>query len=91
MAKMKNLNVIEEEILKFLRKSFSLPRSEIKPELEKFLNIIKQYEKDRYATRAFSYLDIVSWVESKLYSKPMNQVIREKYLASNRRIAYGTL
>ena len=91
MAKMKNLNVIEEEILKFLRKSFSLPRTEIKPELEKFLNIIKQYEKDRYATRAFSYLDIVSWVESKLYSKPMNQVIREKYLASNRRIAYGTL
>ncbi|MFT3981476.1 MAG: hypothetical protein QM687_13455 [Ferruginibacter sp.] len=91
MAKMKNLTVIEEEVFKFLRKSFSVSRSELKTELEKFLANIKKYEKDRYATRAFSYLDLVSWVESKLYNKTMSQIIREKYLASNRRITYGTL
>lgn len=91
MAKMQNLTVIEEEVFKFLRKSFSVHRARLKPELENFLQSIKQYEKNRFETRAFAYLDLVSWVESKLYDKPMGVIIREKYLASNRRIAYGTL
>lgn len=91
MAKMQNLTVIEEEVFKFLRKSFSVHRSRLKPELESFLQNIKQYEKNRFETRAFAYLDLVSWVEGKLYDKPMGVIIREKYLASNRRIAYGTL
>lgn len=91
MAKMKNLTVIEEEMFKFLRKSFHVPRQSLKPELEKFLNAIKKFEKSRFETRAFAYLDIISWVESKLYDKSMSQVIREKYLASNRRLSYGML
>ncbi len=91
MAKMKNLTVIEEEMFKFLRKSFHVPRQSLKPELEKFLNAIKQFEKSRFETRAFAYLDIISWVESKLYDKSMSQVIREKYLASHRRLSYGML
>lgn len=91
MAKMKNLTVIEEEMFKFLRKSFHVPRQSLKPELEKFLAAIKQYEKSRFETRAFAYLDLISWVESKLYDKPMSQIIREKYLASNRRLSYGML
>jgi hypothetical protein len=91
MAKMQNLTVIEEEVFKFLRKSFHVHRAMLKPELEKFLQTIKQFERNRFETRAFAYLDLVSWVEGKLYEKPMGVVIREKYLASNRRIAYGTL
>lgn len=91
MAKMKNLTVIEEEMFKFLRKSFHVPRQSLKPELEKFLNAIKKFEKSRFETRAFAYLDIVSWVESKLYDKSISQIIREKYLASNRRLSYGML
>ena len=91
MAKMKNLTVIEEETFKFLRKSFHVPRQSLKPELEKFLNAIKKFEKSRFETRAFAYLDIVSWVESKLYDKSISQIIREKYLASNRRLSYGML
>ncbi len=91
MAKMKNLTVIEEEMFKFLRKSFHVPRQSLKPELEKFLNAIKKFEKSRFETRAFAYLDIVSWVESRLYEKSISQIIREKYLASNRRLSYGML
>ena len=91
MAKMKNLTVIEEEMFKFLRKSFHVPRHRLNPELEKFLDSIKQFEKSRFETRAFAYLDIISWVESKLQNKPMSQIIRDKYLASNRRLSYGML
>jgi tetratricopeptide (TPR) repeat protein len=80
MSKMQNLTVIEEEIFSFLRTSFRISRYKLKPELEKFLNKIKQFEKSRFETRAFAYLDIISWVESKLYEKPVSTIIREKYL-----------
>jgi hypothetical protein len=84
MAKMKNLTVVEEEMFRFIRNSFSSTPRKLKPELEKFLNKIKHLEKNRFETRAFAYLDIISWVESKVYEKPMSEVIHNKYLESKR-------
>jgi hypothetical protein len=84
MAKMENLTVVEEEMFRFLRHTFRVSRSTLKQELENFLNKIKQFEKSRFETRAFAYLDIISWVESKVYNKPMSQIIGEKYVASRR-------
>jgi tetratricopeptide (TPR) repeat protein len=85
MAKMKNLTAVEEAIFKFLRLSIKLTPRQLKPELEKFLGAIKHLENDRFQTRAFAYLDIISWVEGKVYNKTMSQVIQEKYLGSKRR------
>jgi len=85
MSKMQNLTVIEEEIFAFLRNSFRISRSKLKPELEKFLEKIKQFEKSRFETRSFAYLDVVSWVESKLYDKPLSTIIHDKYLKTKKR------
>lgn len=85
MAKMENLTVIEEEMFKFLRNSFHVSRHSVKAELEKFLQKTKKLEKNRFETRAFAYLDIISWVESKVYNKPMSAIIHEKYLESKKR------
>ncbi len=85
MAKMKNLTVVEETMFKFLRQSIPLSPRQLKPEFEKLLHTIKHLEKNRFETRAFAYLDIISWVESKVYDKPMGTVIQEKYLLSKRR------
>lgn len=84
MAKMQNLSVVEEEMFKFLRKSFYLSAKKLKPEFEKLLETIKQFETSRFETRAFAYLDIVSWLESKVYNKPVFEIIREKYLTDKR-------
>jgi hypothetical protein len=86
MAKKENLTVLEEEMFKFLRNSFHLSRHKLKPELEAFLQKIKKFEKSRFQTRAFAYLDIISWVESKVYEKPMSTIIGDKYLNSRKRI-----
>ncbi len=86
MTKMETITIIEEEIFKFLRNSFKLSRRELKPEFEKLLNKIKQFEKSRFETRSLAYLDIISWLESKVYEKPMSMIIHEKYLASKRKI-----
>jgi hypothetical protein len=85
MAKMQNLTVVEEAMFQFLKKSFNLTTRQLKPELEKFLQTIKHLEKNRFETRSFAYLDIISWVESKVYAKPMGTIIHEKYLQSKRR------
>ena len=85
MAKMENLTIVEEEMFKFLRNSFKLSRQKLKPELEKFLQSIKVLEKNRFQTRSFAYLDIISWVESKVYEKSVSSIIGEKYLLQKKR------
>jgi len=82
MNRMENLSMVEREMFVFLRKNFYLPAGKLKPELEKFLNKIKQFEKNRFETRTFAYLDIISWLEGKVYNKPMGVIISEKYLSS---------
>jgi len=84
MAKMENLSLVEEEMFKFLRKSFHLSAAKLKPEFEKLLYILKKLEKSRFETRAFVYLDIISWLESKVHEKPVYMIIREKYLKNYR-------
>ncbi|MDB5249521.1 MAG: hypothetical protein JWQ40_3915 [Segetibacter sp.] len=78
MAKMENLSIVEEEIFKFLRNSFHLSYRKIRPEFEKLLVKLKSIENNRFETRAFSYLDIISWLESKVYEKPFQTIIKEK-------------
>jgi tetratricopeptide (TPR) repeat protein len=85
MAKMKNLTTVEEAMFKFLRQSLPLSPRQLQPEFAKLLHTIKHLEKDRFQTRAFAYLDIISWVESKVYNKPMADIIHEKYLESKRK------
>jgi tetratricopeptide (TPR) repeat protein len=85
MAKMQNLTVVEEEMFKFLRNSFLLSRNKLKQEFENFLATLKKLENNRFQTRSFAYLDIISWVESKVYEKPLGKVINEKYLARRKR------
>src|SRR5215467_5271111 len=53
MAKMESLNMVEEEIFVFLRKSFRLSARELKQNFENLLEKLRQYEKNRFETRAF--------------------------------------
>ena len=85
MLKMENLSLVEEEILGFLRHSFKLSPKQLKPEFEKLLARLKTFEKNRYETRVFAYLDIISWLESKLRNVPVQDIIREKFLAKKGR------
>lgn len=82
MARMKNLTVVEEAIFSFLRHSFKVNSKDLKPELERFLTKIKHLEKNRFETRSFAYLDIISWAESKVFERPMEEIIHDKYLKS---------
>ena len=84
-AKMKNLTDVERAIFDFLQHSFDHPPKEIRARLEKFYDQIRHLEKSRYETRSFAYLDIISWVESKVFNKTMESVINQKYMSSSRK------
>lgn len=79
MAKMKNFTVIEEQMFRFLRKSFKLSRSEIRNELQQLLDNIKELEHNRFETRTFAYLDVISWLEGRLSGRTMSEVIADKF------------
>jgi hypothetical protein len=85
MARRERLTKVEEEMFRFLRASFHTSRHTLRTELEKFLEKIRGFEKNRFEARTFAYLDIVSWVESKVYQKPMSEIIHKKFLDSRQR------
>ncbi len=80
MAKMENISNVETAMLDFLKRAFQFNAKTIKPEFEKLLLKLKKYQGNRLESRAFAYLDVVSWLESKIYNKNVQDVIREKYL-----------
>jgi hypothetical protein len=85
MAKMENLSKVEEEIFSFLRRSFEVGAHALKPEFEKLLEKLKKYEGSQLESRAFSYLDVISWLESKISGVNVQDVIREKFLKGKRK------
>jgi len=80
MTKLENLSLVEEVIFKFHRRSFRTPPKQIGREFEKLLENLKKQERNRFETRAFVYLDIISWLESKIQGVPVATVIRKKFL-----------
>ena len=85
MAKMQNLSVVEEEIFRFIRHAFQLSPRQLKPAFEALLDKLKSLEKNRFEVRAFSYLDIVSWLESKVSNVPIQTILKNKYLLDGKR------
>jgi hypothetical protein len=86
MAKKENLTIVEEEMFTFLRKSFHHSRKEMEHALELLLEKITSLQKSRYQTRTFAYLDIISWLQSKVNKVSMSEILINKYQQSRHKI-----
>ncbi|MFZ9388371.1 MAG: hypothetical protein ACO25B_10845 [Chitinophagaceae bacterium] len=80
MARMENLSKVEEAMFTFLRRSFKIGAHALKPEFQKLLVRLREYEGNPLESRAFAYLDVISWLESKISGVHVQDVIREKFL-----------
>lgn len=80
MAKMQNLSFVEEEIFRFLQQALRMSTRQLKPAFEALLNKLKSLEKSPFEMRAFAYLDIVSWLESKVSHMPLQTILKNKFL-----------
>jgi len=79
LAKMDNLQKMQLEIFKFLKKLPKVVPSEIKQEFTKLKDRLIEISKDPYESRPFLYLDIISWLESKIEGRPVQEIIRSKF------------
>jgi hypothetical protein len=79
MANMQNLNVVEEELFSFLKRSFKLKPKEVPAALRELKSKLEGYTENPLQTRSFMYLDVISWIESKLRNVPVKVIIREKF------------
>ena len=80
LIKMEDLYEVQKEMIKFLRGLGDIYPHELKTAFVKLHEKLKQYEDHTYERRAFLYLDIISWLESKIQNKPVDQIIRGKFL-----------
>ncbi len=78
LAKKEYLTEIEKEMFKYLRNSFFITRKELLVALNDLLFKIKKLEKNTFETRVFTYLDIISWIESKVNNKSLESILQEK-------------
>jgi hypothetical protein len=86
LIKMEDLYEVQKEMIKFLRGLGDIYPHELKNEFIKLLNKFKEFEEHPYEKRAFLYLDVISWLESKIENKSVNLIIREKFKFQNSKI-----
>ncbi|MFD1616004.1 hypothetical protein [Gelatiniphilus marinus] len=79
LIKMEDLYEVQKEFIKFLRGLGDIYPQDVKAEFIKLHKKLKQFEDDPYESRAFLYLDIISWLESKIENKPVGLVISNKF------------
>lgn len=84
LIKMNDLYEVQKEMIKFLRNIGNVYPHEFKNEFKKLHSKLKEHENDPYERRAFLYLDILSWLESKIENRPIDEIIRDKFLAIKR-------
>lgn len=82
LLKINDLYEVQKEMIKFIKGLQDIYPHDIKNAFIKFHKTLKQYENHPYERRAFLYLDIISWLESRIENKSVSQVIKEKYLAN---------
>ncbi len=78
LLKMQNLQEVQKEFITSIRDLSDVYPHQIKNEFKKIHQRLKKYENHPYEKRAFLYLDILSWLESKIENKPIAEIIRNK-------------
>lgn len=83
LIKMNDLHEVQKEMIKFIKGLQYIYPHDLKQAFKDLHKKLKSYEEHPYERRAFLYLDIISWLESKIENKPVAQIIKNKYLAKN--------
>ncbi|MCJ8164209.1 hypothetical protein MKJ04_05095 [Pontibacter sp. E15-1] len=79
LGKMNDQQEMQVEIFRFLRNLGDVSPNELK---EAFINLKEKLlliSADPYEKRPFLYLDIISWLESKIENVPVQDIVKRKY------------
>lgn len=76
LSKMEEMQSVQREIFTFLRKTPSMIPDKLKTEFKVLRAKLVKYQDDPYEKRAFLYLDIIAWLDSKIKGIPIETVIQ---------------
>ncbi len=79
IMKMRDMTEMKREVFAFLRKLGSAGPMGIKKELKVLYEHLKPYENHHYERRTFYYLDLMSWLESKITGRNFGDIVRSKF------------
>lgn len=80
LKRMEDLNGVLREILRFLRRELYADDQRLLEAFRKLKTTLETLQQTPYERRSFLYLDIISWLESKIEHVPVEQVVRQKFL-----------
>ena len=75
---MNELHLVQERIIRFLRNLSNIYPHELKNAFKDLHRELKVFENHPYEKRSFMYLDIISWLESKIDNVSVESIIRKK-------------
>lgn len=76
---------VQQAIVDFLKNLGQLYPHQVKVQLKQLKQRLMQYTNHPYEKRTFLYLDIISWLSSKIENKSVEVIIREKFLKRKRK------
>jgi hypothetical protein len=86
LSKMEELSAVHREIFRFIRKLPKIQAAGIKDEFLGLRQKLEQLELDPYEKRPFLYLDIISWLDSKIKGKTVQEIVKQKSLVRRKKI-----
>ena len=84
LIKMDDLHEVQKSMIAFIRKLGNIYPHELKDAFRELHATLLPLEADPYERRSFLYLDILSWLESKIENRPIATIIRQKTLLNTR-------
>ena len=78
LIKMNELHLVQQRIISFLRNLSNIYPHELKNAFKELHRELKVFENHPYEKRSFMYLDIISWLESKIDNVPVETIIKKK-------------
>lgn len=79
LVKMDDLHQVQKEMISFIRQLGQIFDYQLKMAFIDLREKLKPFESHPYEKRAFLYLDIVSWLESKIENRSVQEIIQEKF------------
>ncbi len=80
LNKREELHQVLKEIILFIRRLPRIHKDDIDKEFIKLRDNLVKIENNPYERRPFLHLDIISWLEGKIQGRPIQEIIRQKFL-----------
>ena len=85
IVKMKDMTEMKDELFSFFKSLSNTNALDLKKELKILYERLHPYENHPYERRTFYYIDLLSWLESKMTGKSMGEIVRAKFEASEQK------